>query len=254
MKRNIQFGTLIFLAIFLVTGNGVAPAQAPGADATVLLQRAKVAMGCNTITPTTTVTAQGTLKASSIAASMPIRMQTLGNDHLRSELDTPKEHKVTVVNSGRGQVQHADGRLTPLAENNTSHQRPMHIPCLTNLALPPAAVRPNYLRAETVGTDTFDVIEVLLVGRPSLKRAADLMRNVVWISRSTGLLVKLQYVNAAENDSNDTQTVEIDYADYRSVGGLAVPFHQTTRAGTLVLDLQFDSAQLNTAAADFNLR
>jgi hypothetical protein len=48
--------------------------------------------------------------------------------------------------------------------------------------------------------------------------------------------------------------VEIDYMDYRIVNGMAVPFHQVTHAGALALDLQLDSVQLNTPAADFNLR
>ena len=243
-----------FPAVFIVFFSAAVFAQVPGSDATGILQRANGAMGCNSIGAATTISVRGMLTASSLAAPMPLTIDTLGNDHWRSELDTPKEHKVTVVNSGRGQTQHADGRISPLAENNTFHQRPMHIPCLTNMALPPAVVQANYLRAEPVGADTLDVVEVLLTNRPSLTRAADLMRNVLWISRSTGLLMKLQYVNAAENDSNDTQTVEISYSDYRVVSGLAVPFHQTTVAGSLSLDLQLDSVQFNTPAADFNLR
>lgn len=247
IRFSLSAAVIVFLPIAVF-------GQAPGTDATAIVQRSIAAMGCSGIRAATTISVHGTLTASSVTVRMPLTIDTLGNDHWRSELDTPKEHKVTVVNSGRGQTQYADGRISPLAENNTSHQRPMHIPCLTNMALPPAVVQANYLRAETVGADTLDVIEVLLANRPSLKRAADLMRNVVWISRSTGLLMKLQYVNAAENDSNDTQTVEISYSDYRVVSGLAVPFHQTTTAGGLSLDLQLDSVQLNTTVADFNLR
>jgi hypothetical protein len=55
-------------------------------------------------------------------------------------------------------------------------------------------------------------------------------------------------------NSNDTQTVEIDYSDYRVIDGLAVPFHQITRSGEFALDLRLDSVQLNTAAADFSVR
>jgi len=83
---------------------------------------------------------------------------------------------------------------------------------------------------------------------------ADRLKTTYWISRNNGFVVKLQYVNTAESDASDTQTVDVEYSDYRPVDGVAIPFHQVTRAGNVVLALQFDSVQLNTAAADFNLR
>jgi hypothetical protein len=242
----------LLLSFFLFFG--VAQGQGNAPDATAIIQRAGVAMGCNTITPTTTIALSGHIQASSLPASMAVSMFSQGNSRWRAELDTPKEHKVTIVNSGKGQIQHADGHITPLSDNNSSHQRPMYIPCLTNLALPPGAVAATYLRTETINADSFDVIELLPSNHPSVKWAADRMKSVVWISRASGTLAKLQYFNAAEQDANDTETVEIDYLDYRVIDGLAVPFHQVTVAGKLTINLQIDSVQLNGPAADFQLR
>jgi len=211
-------------------------------------------MGCGVIGRDTSIRVEGTLTASSLPAPMHVTIDTQGNDRLRSELDTPKERKITVVNAGRGQIHHGDGRVTSLAEHNTSHQRPMHIPCLTNITHTPGQVEATLLRTEAAGADTFDVVELQLAGHPREKRAANSMKTTVWISHATGYLAKLEYVNASEQDANDTQAVDIEYADYRIVDGVAVPFHQTTHSGKLTLDLQLNSVQLNAAAADFNLR
>lgn len=236
------------------SAGAAAAAPAAGADATAIVQRANAAMGCGIVGKDTTITVSGSLKASSLPNPMPVTIQSQGNRRWRSELDTPKEHKVTIVNDGRGQMQHADGRVTPLAENNTSHQRPMHIPCLTNIGLPRDQIDAVLLRSETEGSDTLDVVDLELTARPKEKLAAARMKTTVWVSRTTGYLAKLQYVNVAEQDANDTQVVEIEYTNYRVIDGLAIPFHQITHAGQLTLDLQIDSVQLNAHAADFNLR
>ena len=248
MRILISLLPLLFGSVCFAQVQGNSP------DATAVIQRASVAMGCSTINPTATIALTGHIQASSVPTPMAVSMYSQGNSRWRAELDTPKEHKVTIVNNGRGQIQHADGRITPLADNNSSHQRPMFIPCLTNVALPPGAVTATYLRTETANADSFDVIELLPSNHPAVKWAADRMKTVVWISRTSGTVAKLQYTNAAEQDSNDVQTVEIDYLDYRVINGLAVPFHQVTLAGNLTLDLQIDSVQVNGPAADFQLR
>jgi hypothetical protein len=245
--------TQLVLVLLAVLSSAVY-AQSTGDDGTGIIRRASTAMGCSLVGQDTSISIQGTLTASSLAVPMHVRIDTQGNDRLRSELDTPKERKTTIINVGRGQIHHSDGRVTALAEHNTSHQRPMHVPCLTNIALPPGQVDAVFVRSETTGSDTVDVVDLELKARPKEKSAAARMKTTVWVSRSTGYLMKLQYVNAAEQDSNDTQLVEISYANYRVIDGLAIPFHQITHSGQLTLDLQIDSAQLNAQAADFNLR
>lgn len=246
--------TRLTLLIFTVASGLAATGQAGGSDATSIVQRASAAMGCGLVTNDTTIMVSGSLRAGSIPNAMRVTIQSQGNTRWRSELDTPKERKVTIINDGRGQMQHADGRVTPLAQHNTFHQRPMHIPCLTNIALQPGTLQATYLRTETAGSDSLDVIELLPVNRPTAKLLSDRMKTTVWISRSSGYLAKMQYINASEANLNDTRAIEIDYSDYRVVDGLAVPFHQVTRDGEFTLDLLIDSVQLNTPVADFTIR
>jgi outer membrane lipoprotein-sorting protein len=248
------FPRQLLVVVVVVFLSGAVYAQNAGADGTDMIRRASAAMGCNLVGLETSISIEGTLTASSLAVPMHVKINTQGNDRVRSELDTPKEKKTTIVIAGRGQIQHSDGRVTALADHNTSHQRPMHIPCLTNIALPSGQIDAVFIRSETIGSDIVDVLNVELKSRPKDKLGAARMKTTVWISRSTGYLMKLQYVNAAEQDANDTQLVEIEYAKYRVIDGLAVPFHQITYSGQLTLDLQIDSAQLNAQAADFNLR
>jgi hypothetical protein len=236
------------------SAGAAAAAQAAGVDAAGIVQRANAAMGCGIVGKDTTITASGSLKASSIPNPMPVTIYSQGNRRWRSELDTPKEHKVTIVNEGKGQMQHADGRVAPLTERNTSHQQPTHIPCLTNLSLPPRQVEATYLRTEPANGDSLDVIELLPANPPSVKKLADRLKTTLWISRSTGYLVKMQYINAAERGFDADTSVEVSYSDYRVVDGLAVPFRQVTVDGQLTLELVLDSVQLNTPAADFTLR
>jgi hypothetical protein len=141
-----------------------------------------------------------------------------------------------------------------LAENNTYHQRPMHLPCLTNVSLPIGLLETNYVRTEAMGADLLDVLEILPASHPQFKTELNRMKTTVWISRTNGYLLRLQYTNTAEQDSNDTQIIQIDYSDYRLIAGMAVPFHQITTAGQLTLDLVIDSVQVNGFPADFQLR
>lgn len=247
----------VFRGFFLVIGMVSLAVQSLGQtapEARATLQYATLSMGCSAINPTTNIAVSGTLHASGVPAPMALAIFSQGNSRWRSELDTPKEHKVTVVNDGNGQIQHADGRVQKLAENNTYHQRPMHIPCLTNISLPIGALESTYLRTEASGTDLLDVLEVLPSAHPQRKAEMDRMKTTVWISRTTGYLMRLQYTNTAEQNSNDTEPVQIDYSDYRVVSGVAIPFHQITTAGQLTLDLVINNVQFNAPAADFQLR
>jgi hypothetical protein len=253
LRSNARF--LVGALLITIGTRSASQAQAaPGLDGMAILQRSSAAMGCSVLGKDTTVTVRGSLKPSDGGTVMQVSIQSRGNSEWRSELDTPKGRKVTIVSDGKGQMQHADGRVTPLAESNTSHQRPMHIPCLTDIALPTSAILTTVLRVETAAGDSLDVIELRPSSGPQSNKATDRMKTVVWISRTTGYLARLQYVNAAEDDSNDTQMVQIGYSDYRVVGGVAVPFHQVTRSGDFTLDLQLDSVQLNTPSADFSLK
>lgn len=254
MKRNLMKSCVTLLGVLLpLAPTRVSSQQAPLADGTGIVQRSFVAMGCAAITKDTTAALTGSLTLSD-GTVMPLTIFSQGSNRLRSELDTPKGHKVTIVNDGKGQMQHGDGRVVALAEHNTSHQKPTHIPCLTNLSLRPGKAESVVVRVDQVAGDLLDVIEIAPANRPKDKQSSDRLKTLLWISRSSGYVVKMQYINGDEHDANDAQPVVVEYSDYRVTDGVAIPFRQVTRAGDLVLDVRFNSVQLNAASADFNLR
>ncbi len=254
MQRKLMNVCVKLLGVLLVLVPPlVFSQQAPAVDGTSIVQRSFAAMGCAAIARDTTATLRGSLTLAD-GTVMPLTMFSQGDNRLRSELDSPKGHKVTIVNDGKGQMQRGDGRTVALAEHNTFHQKPTHIPCLTNLSLPQGKADSLVINVEQAAGDILDVVEVTPRDRPKHKQAADRMKTLLWISRNTGYVAKLQYINGAENDPNDAQPVVVEYSDYRVIDGVAIPSRQVTRSGNLVLDVHFDSIELNTAAADFNLR
>src|SRR5215471_855124 len=102
--------SLLAAAVILAACQFLAGQQS-GADARPILQRASSAMGCSLVGPDTTITVNGTITVKSSSMVMNVSIQSQGNNRWRSELDTPKGRKVTVVNDGKGQMQHADGRV-----------------------------------------------------------------------------------------------------------------------------------------------
>jgi hypothetical protein len=245
---------ILILYFTVISSISLRAQQSPTVDPTIVIQRAQSLMGCGIVTKETTITVSGSLKADSLAP-MPITLQSQGDRRWRTELDTPKEHKITVVNEGKGQMQHGNGRITKLAEHNTSSQRPTWIPCLTSLGLPPAHMKTMHLRTEALSGDSVDVIDLWPVNVSNLDSLSDRRKTTVWISRNTGYLIRMQYINAAEQDINATYVVTVDYFDYRVVDTLLVPFRQqVSDDGKISFTLTLDAVHLNTPVADFTLR
>jgi hypothetical protein len=185
--------------------------------------------------------------------AMPLTIHSQGDDRLRSELDTPKGHKTTVINAGRGEIRHGNGKVQKLAGHNTSHQHPMHIPCLVVLRHPSGRLEATFLRSDAGAGDVADVVEILPAHHINHKALAAQMKVTLWISRANGYVTKLQYTNMAEQDPNQTYIVTIEYSDYRLIDGVAVPFQQVTRSGDIAFTLRLTSVQINAPAANFTL-
>src|SRR5205085_10300843 len=112
------------------------------------------------------------------------------------------------------------GNVTKLAEHNTAFERPTWVPCLTNLALPPEQVRTRYLRTEAYPGGLVDVVELWPTNMSNLDKLGYRVKTTVWTSRNTGYLIRMEYINAAEQDINATHVVVVDYSDYRLVDAL----------------------------------
>lgn len=80
---------------------------------------------------------------------------------------------------------------------------------------------------------------------------ASMSKTLFFVNQTTKLVDKTQQSVFYEGDQNDTFNEEIYLADYRSVNGLLVPFHQTVDIdGQLDSDIQFTSISLNVGLLD----
>lgn len=77
----------------------------------------------------------------------------------------------------------------------------------------------------------------------------------IYLDASTFLPVSLVYNTHPDNDAGLDLPVEISFSDYRVVNGAQVPFHmQKYLNGSLLLDLQFQSATFNTGLTASNFQ
>jgi len=244
----MRFAALLAIVVsLLLPAYSQTAAQNQGKD---MLQRTFAAMGCGNLGVETPISVTGSLNLSD-GTVMPLTIHSQGDDRLRSELDTPKGHKTTVINAGRGEIHHGNGKVQKLAGYNTSHQPPMHIPCLAVLRHPSGRLEATFLRTDA--GDGADVVEILPSGHSNHKVVVAQLKETMWISRATGFVTKFQYTNMSERDPNDTHIVTIEYSDYRVIEGVAIPFQQVTRSEDIVFTLQLTSVQINAPAANFTL-
>jgi hypothetical protein len=66
----------------------------------------------------------------------------------------------------------------------------------------------------------------------------------VYLDSSTSLPVSVSFNTHPGGDAGRDFPVEITFSDYQSVSGVILPFHVQLN-GTLILDLQFQKADLN---------
>jgi len=79
----------------------------------------------------------------------------------------------------------------------------------------------------------------------------------IFLDVSTSLPVALDFSTHPDNDAGLDIPVELLFSDYRPVNGAQIPFHvQKFLNNSLLLDLQFANAQLNSglAASSFSVQ
>ncbi len=196
-----------------------------------------------------------TISAAGNQVSYPITMKSKGLRETRVELQMPKGTNVRIVNQGQGAILRPDGSVKTLYSNNTFSEYVNHVPLLSVLAdYASGNVNLIYKGVARVQGQPEDIIEVDFV--PNLDPVqgplfASMSRILYFVNQSTRLVDKTQRSAFAEGDMNSTFTEEVYFADYRSVNGLLVPFHQTVFIdSSLDSDTTFTSVSLNVGLLD----
>jgi len=195
-----------------------------------------------------------TLSGSS-SVPFPVIIKTRGTSQLRSELTTSKGLRVTVISSGAGAIKQPDGTIKRLAPENVAGYRNQYLPALSSLFEFGFASAPiGNLGPANVDGATADVISIGTSSKPTLgssSTATQASQILFYIDRATQFVTRMQRLHYSENVSDETQTMEIRFSDYRAIQGVSIPFHQQTYIdGSMLMDLQLSSVDLSASTAD----
>jgi hypothetical protein len=196
------------------------------------------------------------------AAPQAITLKTRGTSQTRIELATGKGTITTILNADSGQRTSADSKVRRLREENTLGQRVTHIPALSLIA--EAADAAMEIGAPDSSKDSFAGGAALSAANSFVLSSAKgpgnaldaanrtaATRATFTLDPVTGLVTKLHYRQVAENDSNYTFDVDVEYSDYRIIGGLVIPFKQRSYVnGKLESELLLSSAAIITSLTD----
>jgi len=219
------------------------------------------AMGSGNLIASQTVQAIGTLTLHGTSdVVFPVVLKSRGTQQLRTELTTNKGMRVFIANGGHGIIRQPDGSIRQLSDDNMIVQRVNHIPALSLIAeCSQQNVQLDYLGSSQVDGINADILVVSLYSGSTVEEAQSLQKRTrifYYVDHKAGLIVRMDRVNYAENNPNESQNEETHYSDYRLINGVMVPFQQTTLAdGKAYLDLTLTSVTfgLPVSDADFNL-
>lgn len=241
--------------------SSTAPDAPKDPQALSIALRSLAVMGSGNLAPNQCAQATGTLTLhGNDDIVFPVVLKSLGTQLLRMELTTNKGLRLFIANTGHGIILQPDGTVRELVDDNMIVQRVNHVPALSLLAeVTQTGVAVEYVGNSQVDGSTVDIVAISLYSGSSVSDAQALQartREQYYIDSKTGLVNRIDRVNYAENNPNQTQNLETHFSDYRQVSGVMVPFQQSTLAdGKPYLDLVLTLVAFDCTfqAADFSL-
>jgi hypothetical protein len=165
--------------------------------------------------------------------SMAIEIFTQAPDQRVSAMHTPKGDSVTAYNGQAGWIS-SPGR--PLREMSAPDQEAARLDAETFY---PTALEHSFAElklqdhAEKVGSQDADVVLGLNKGQPPVK---------LYFAKDSGLLVRMVHYADTPLGMNPTQ---VDFADYRDVGGVKTPYRWTIARPSGEFTIQVEKVEQN---------
>jgi hypothetical protein len=188
--------------------------------------------------------------------TMNLTLESKGLTRTRAEVQQPTGTSIRIVNGGRGAIQNPDGSIRNLTQVNLFGEHVSYIPIFSLLVeVQNPAARVELISMATANGTPDNVIAVGLAFSSDPQQAQiqqGLSRTLYYINSTTGLVDKTEYTYYSEAPRAGTpMQVQEAFSDYRSVGGVAVPFHRSTFVdGRPESDLQLNSASFNVGLQD----
>lgn len=236
--------------------SGTAPVRDP--QAVAVLQNALVALGGTAQTAPTSIVASGTYTrflSDSNSVSLPLRVEALGYDQFRWEVDTPDQGTVVTVVSGTASWQQfAQG---------TESVTISHIPGTTFESFPALYIsdwiNSSAIAVKMIGTESLAGRSVYHLSiTPTLEGNQDPNRESMYetthqrdlfVDLKTDLPVRLRYYKHP-TDWRDAIPVDVEYSTFQVVSGIAFPTTVTSYLGdTQFSQIQYQSINLNAPVA-----
>lgn len=217
-----------------------------------VLAQSLTAMGA-IASPTRMTLAQGTATYPD-GSSKAIKIETIGTDSVRQDIGTNEFSFVSSAGDGFLLLQ---GKKEKLQSWVTAYHRAEHLPALSLMA---DYLNPN-LQIQYAGLEDIDgnpTHHLRLSVIPTDKtppELADLMSEFhVWIDQKSLLALKTRHFDFSPEAIQNRTPVDIVYSDYRTEGGVTIPYHLTRYIATdKQLDVTFSTISLNASvsASDF---
>ncbi len=246
-------GRAPFVLASVLISTSMAAQQAPQRDpqALAILTQSQAAMA-SSLAAIQDALAQGTI-AFADGRTGTLTIKSKGSDRLRHEVNVDGRQTVVVTNRGKGHTI-LGGVRRPLPLWVAAYQRPDHIPALSRLS---DFVQPNakiaYLGlVEVAGRPAH---HIRLSASPTDGTPAEIEEIIsefhVFVDAQSGLLVKTMGYDFSPEIIENRTPVETYYTDYRSLGGLLIPYHLSRHVrGQKFYEITLTNVALNVGLAD----
>ena len=200
-----------------------------------LLERYAQAVGAEALKNVTSRVQKGQLIGFG-GTPLPIEVVAKAPDKRLSVVQTPRGESITAYDGGRGWLTGREGAhpMTAAESEAAKLDADLYFPLHVKQLFTGFSVRPS----EKIGDRDAVLLVAANEGKPPIK---------LYFDAQTGLLLRqLRYADTALG-YNPTQ---IDYADYRDVDGVKVPFRWTLARTAGRFTIQVESTQQNVPVAD----
>jgi hypothetical protein len=183
-----------------------------------------------------------------------VTFKTKGANKIRSDASNGSATAISIFNNGR-EFRTTPKGLAPAQSANADHKRIEHLPALM---LAQELARNDFAAAfvgkETVEGRDVNHIRLFRVSNRNPSFDAQLTKNSelnVFVDAQTSRILKISFPYVAENDWRQSVPMEIFYDEYKTVNGIAVPFHvRTVFNGQPAGELQVTSVAINQGTPD----
>ena len=255
MNRGIRHLILALLVSAISFSQQVGVQVAKDPTAIAVAQKALLAMGGASLAAYQDSYAAGsvTIYGDTGSQSFPAVLRSKGLREFRYEIQKSQGTDIYVTDGIGACITWAKGTFQLGSVISLFGQRIDHIPAFSLLAeYANSNLSVQYAGTASVNGKMADVISLSVDATPPNGfTSGKVGERLVFVDQATGLVTKMQGYLFNDTNPNDTNTIELYFLNYQSVGGIAVPFTRlvvTDGQNTSLLTLT--SVTLNTGLTD----